>query len=57
MGRIAAYSGKHIRWKDLMEPGKDDIYNLTMKPTAEDFEKGDVKAPQDEVCALPGKAS
>jgi myo-inositol 2-dehydrogenase / D-chiro-inositol 1-dehydrogenase len=58
MGRIAAYSGKHIRWKDLMDQsGKSEIYNLTMKPSAEDFEKGDVKAPQDEVCPLPGKAS
>ena len=30
-------------------------YNLTMKPTAMDFEKGDVVAPPDDVCPIPGK--
>jgi myo-inositol 2-dehydrogenase/D-chiro-inositol 1-dehydrogenase len=57
MGRIACYTGKKIEWKHIMDPdgGKPELYNLTLKPTAEDFEKGPVTAPPDDVFPLPGK--
>ena len=57
MGRIAAYTGKKIEWKHIMDPdgGRPDLYNLTLVPTALDFEKGTVKAPPDDVYPLPGK--
>lgn len=55
MGRTAAYTGKLVRWVDLMENKDSEFYNLTLSPTAEDFEKGTVKAPQDEVAPKPGK--
>lgn len=56
MGRIACYTGKKVEWKHIMDPdgGRPDIYNLTVSPTAEDFEKGTVKAPPDDVYPLPG---
>ncbi len=57
MGRISAYTGKKIEWKHIMDPdgGRPDLYNLTMKPTALDFEQGTVQAPPDDVYPLPGK--
>ncbi len=56
MGRISTYTGKLVRWKDMMEKKDSPWYNLTCKPSAEDFERGDVKAPPDDVVAIPGKA-
>jgi len=56
MGRISAYTGKLIRWSDLTENQQSPWYNLTLRPTAEDFEKGNVKAPPDDIVAIPGKA-
>ena len=56
MGRISAYTGQIIRWKDLAENEESPWYNLTLKPTALDFESGNVKAPADGVCPIPGKA-
>jgi len=47
MSRISAYTGKLVRWKDVVENEKSPYYNLTLKPTAEDFEKGEVVAPAD----------
>ena len=57
MGRIAAYTGKRIEWKHIMDAsgGRPELYNLTLTPTAEDFEKGTVKAPPDDVYPLPGQ--
>ena len=55
MGRIATYTGKLIKWSDMMENKDSELYNLTLKPTAEDFEKGPVTAPPDDVAAIPGK--
>lgn len=55
MGRISAYTGKLIRWSDLTENKDSKWYNLTLKPTAEDFEKGEVVAPADEIAAVPGE--
>ncbi len=56
MSRISAYTGKLVRWKDIMENENSPYYNLTLKPTALDFEKGEVVAPPDDICAVPGKA-
>lgn len=57
LGRIACYTGRRIEWRHIMDPdgGKPDLCNLTMKPTALDFEKGDVKAPPDDVFPRPGR--
>jgi len=54
MGRISAYTGKLIRWSDLTENKESPWYNLTLKPTAADFEKGEVVAPPDDVVPVPG---
>lgn len=56
MGRISAYSGELVRWKDLTENEQSAWYNLTLKPTALDFETGSVTAPPDDIAPLPGKA-
>jgi len=56
MGRTAAYTGKTIRWSDMMEKEDSPWYNLTLKPTAEDFEKGPVTAPPDDVAPIPGRS-
>jgi len=56
MSRISAYTGKLVRWKDVVENESSPYYNLTLKPTAEDFETGNVVAPLDEIPAVPGKA-
>ncbi|MBN2137872.1 MAG: Gfo/Idh/MocA family oxidoreductase [Sedimentisphaerales bacterium] len=55
MGRIATYTGVTVKWDDLIKNKDSRWYNLTLKPTAEDFEKGPVTAPEDDVCAIPGK--
>jgi len=55
MGRIATYTGRLIRWDDLVKNKDSEWYALTCKPSAEDFEKGQVKAPPDDVVAIPGK--
>lgn len=56
MGRMSAYTGKLIKWSDMMENKESPWYNYTCKPSAEDFEKGPVTAPEDDVAAIPGKA-
>ena len=56
MGRISAYSGQFVRWNELVDESVGSPwYNLTLAPTAEDFENGTVKAPADDVIAIPGK--
>jgi predicted dehydrogenase len=54
MGRIATYTGQIVQWSDLTEKKDSPWYNLTLKPTAEDFEKGEVVAPEDDVAPIPG---
>jgi myo-inositol 2-dehydrogenase/D-chiro-inositol 1-dehydrogenase len=54
MGRISAYTGKLVRWRDVVENQDSLWYNLTLKPTPEDFENGQVVAPKDDVVAVPG---
>ncbi|MBF0198379.1 MAG: Gfo/Idh/MocA family oxidoreductase [Planctomycetes bacterium] len=53
-GRIAAYTGKVIRWTDLMDNKKSPFYNLTLSPAAISFEKGEVVMPN-ELPAVPGQ--
>jgi myo-inositol 2-dehydrogenase/D-chiro-inositol 1-dehydrogenase len=56
MGRISAYSGQFVRWSELVDESlASPWYNLTLSPAAEDFENGTVKAPADDVIAIPGK--
>jgi myo-inositol 2-dehydrogenase / D-chiro-inositol 1-dehydrogenase len=55
MGRISAYTGELVRWNDLVKNDKSPFYNLELKPTAADFEKGDVSMPE-EAPPVPGKA-
>jgi predicted dehydrogenase len=55
MGRISAYTGQIVRWSDLTTNEKSPLYNLTLKPTALDFEQGTVVAPP-EVIPIPGEA-
>jgi len=61
MGRIAAYTGQMVHWTEMMEDPKKkpDFYDLTLKPTAEDFEKGDFEMPKElpdrSALAIPGK--
>ena len=57
MGRIAAYTGQLVRWSDLMERTDSPFYNLTLAPAADDFEKGPVTAPPDDVAPVPGTES
>jgi len=56
MGRISAYTGQLVKWSDLMTKPDSPLYNLTLKPSADDFEKGEVQAPADDVVAIPGQA-
>ena len=55
MGRISAYTGQLVRWKDLMENAQSPLFNLACTPTALDFEKGPIQLPA-EVPPVPGKA-
>jgi len=58
MGRISAYTGQQVTWKQIMEAAdeKPELFNLTLKPTAEDFEMGTVKIPKENVVPVPGQA-
>jgi myo-inositol 2-dehydrogenase/D-chiro-inositol 1-dehydrogenase len=53
-GRMAAYTGKLIRWVDLMERKESEFYGMTLAPSPVDFEKGNVEMPS-LTPALPGK--
>lgn len=55
MGRISAYTGEIVRWNDLTKNEQSPFYNLACSPAAIDFEKGDVRMPE-EVPPIPGKA-
>ena len=56
MGRISCYTGQMVRWSDLMTNTQSPWYNLTLSPSAADFESGKVVAPKDEICPVPGEA-
>jgi predicted dehydrogenase len=56
LGRISAYTGQRIEWRHLADPkAGSPLYNLACTPSAEDFERGDLKAPPDGVAPIPGK--
>jgi predicted dehydrogenase len=56
MGRLSAYTGRMVTWEEIMgNPNKNpELYNLQMKPTPEDFERGTVEIPQENVIPIPG---
>jgi myo-inositol 2-dehydrogenase/D-chiro-inositol 1-dehydrogenase len=56
MGRISAYTGHQVFWDEIMgDPKRNpDLYNLTLSPTPEDFIKGVVEMPKENVVSLPG---
>jgi len=57
MGRISAYTGQLVRWRDLTDASSNSPwYNLKLKPGLEEFENGTAKAPADDVVAIPGEA-
>jgi predicted dehydrogenase len=56
MGRISAYTGQLVRWSDLTTNASSPWYNLTLAPSAADFESGNVVAPKDNVGPIPGEA-
>ncbi|HUT36626.1 MAG TPA: Gfo/Idh/MocA family oxidoreductase [Planctomycetota bacterium] len=57
LGRTAAYTGRKVEWKELVDPAaKSDLYGLAFKPSPEDFEAGQVTAPKDGEAPVPGKA-
>ena len=56
MGRIACYTGQQVRWSDLMTKTDSQWYNLKLSPSPEDFEKGTVVAPKENVVPIPGEA-
>lgn len=54
MGRISAYTGKLVRWRELMDDPASPYYNLSLSPAAADFERSaDVALPA-ETAPLPG---
>ncbi len=57
LGRMSAYTGQQVSWDEIMvDPNKKpDWYNLTLKPTAEDFETGNVEIPKESVIPIPGQ--
>jgi predicted dehydrogenase len=57
LGRIAAYTGQNVFWRSMMDdPNKNpELYNMKVSPSAEDFEKGTVKIPEEGVIPIPGK--
>jgi myo-inositol 2-dehydrogenase/D-chiro-inositol 1-dehydrogenase len=54
MSRISAYTGKMVRWSDLMQNENSEWFNYTSGIAAEDFETGNIKLPPENVAALPG---
>lgn len=57
LGRISTYSGKQVLWSEIMgDPAKKpELYNQTLRPTAEDFENGTVVIPKENVVPVPGR--
>lgn len=56
MGRIAAYTGRLVRWSDLTTNTSSPWYNLSLSPSPADFENDKVVAPKDNICPIPGEA-
>ncbi len=55
MGRISAYTGKPVRWRELTdEMFGSPWYYKKSKPSPEDFENNTVKAPPENKAPIPG---
>jgi len=54
LGRIAAYTGKMVRWRDLMVDPNSAIYSLQVGPDPRAFETGAVQVPPEGVVPIPG---
>jgi predicted dehydrogenase len=56
MGRISAYTGQEVSYAEIMTDAhlNPKHYNQALRPTAEDFEKGTVEIPKENVVPLPG---
>ena len=57
MLRDSAYTGQMMRWDEMyLDPKKKpEIYNKACKPSADDFETGDIVYPKDGDAPVPGK--
>jgi len=44
-----------VRWSEVMERKDSPFYSLTLGPSADDFEKGDVKCPAEDTAPVAGK--
>ncbi len=56
IGRMSAYTGQTIRWSDVTENKKSKWFSYVCTPSPEDFEKGPITAPEDDVVPIPGSA-
>ena len=56
LGRTSAYTGKRIEWRDMFEDParRPEMYDLTIRPSAEEMEKGEVPVPPEGAAPLPG---
>jgi predicted dehydrogenase len=52
--RESAYSGKRISWDEMFKDPNGKFYNLQLRPTAEDFETGQVTLLKDGDIRIPG---
>ncbi len=52
--RESAYTGKRITWNEMFEDPNGKFYNLQLKPSAEDFETGNVTLLKDGDIRIPG---
>jgi myo-inositol 2-dehydrogenase / D-chiro-inositol 1-dehydrogenase len=55
LGRESAYTGKRITWEEMFEKPGSRWYNFKLRPTAEDFETGEVRLLKDGDIRFPGK--
>jgi len=54
IGRLSAYTGKQVRWSDVMQDVKSPFYNLALSPAPADYERdGEIPVPE-ERAPLPG---
>ena len=57
MIRDAAYTGARMKWDEMFEDPKKNprVYNKQLRPTATDFETGEIVYPKDGDAPVPGK--
>jgi predicted dehydrogenase len=55
LGRESAYTGQRITWQQMFEDSGSKFYKYHLRPTAEDFETGQVQMPKDGDVRFPGK--